>query len=96
MTSEKALKDLKELRELWELNCWSNDGIHWELVDKVIEDLEALEIIRKRQIDVQDIIDTADDYDLYVAYCKGKGYADEYICNEKEFKSLREVLVDEN
>lgn len=47
MTSEEALKNLKELRELWELNCWSNDDIHWELMDKVIEDLEVLEILKK-------------------------------------------------
>ena len=47
MTSKETLKQLKELRELWELNCWSNDEIHWELIDNVIEDLEVLGLIKK-------------------------------------------------
>lgn len=52
----------------------------------------ALDIIKYRQIDVKDIIETTDDYDLYVAYCEGKGYAKEYICDKEEFELLREVL----
>ena len=56
---------------------------------------EALEIIKRREIDVKDIIDTVDDYELYAAYCEGKGYAKDYICSKDEFWLLREVLTDE-
>lgn len=64
----------------------------WECRQIIEKDLIALDIIKKRQIDVKDITDTTDDYELYQAYCEGKGYADEYICTEDEFKLLREVL----
>lgn len=56
---------------------------------------KALEIIKKRQIDVKDIIDTTDDFELYQAYCIGNGYAEEYICNKEEFDLLKEVLKDD-
>ena len=67
--------------------------------DKSFEDLEiirkelkALEIIKNKEIDVKDITETTDDYDLYVAYCEGKGYAKEYICDKEEFDLLKEVF----
>ena len=64
----------------------------FELIRK---DLIALDIIKNKQIDVKDITDTTDDYELYQAYCIGKGYTEDYICSQDEFKLLREVLVDD-
>ena len=61
-------------------------------INLIAKTLTALAIINRRQIDVKDIVEVSDDYDLYVAYCEGKGYAEDYICSEEEFKLLREVL----
>ena len=92
MKSKRALRQLKR-----RLFCNTEqeycENIHYcEIIEK---DLKALEIIKKRQIDVQDITDITDDYYLYVAYCEGNAYADEYICSRDEFKLLREVLTDD-
>ena len=65
---------------------------YYEVIEK---ELKALEIIKEKEIDVKDITETTDDYDLYVAYCEGKGYAKEFICTQEEFDLLKEVLEDE-
>ena len=64
-----------------------------QLRDVVEKELEALQIIIKRKIDITDIMVTTDNYELYKACCKGKSYVDEYICTKKEFKLLCEVLA---
>lgn len=47
MKSKETLKQLKELREFWEINNWNKCDIDWELTDNVIEDLEILNLIKK-------------------------------------------------
>lgn len=85
-------------KEAFRIVRWAGVGFTHETFleasELLLKDLEALDIIKKREINVQDITDTVNDYDLYVAYCEGKGYAKDYICTKKEFKLLREVLVD--
>lgn len=98
MTSKDAVKLAyiefqKDFEEGEETNQWLKNVI--EGLKQAEKDLEALEIIKKKLIDVQDIIYTTDDYELYKAYCEGKEYADEYICNEEEFKLLKERLKNE-
>lgn len=47
MTSKESLRKLKMLRKHCELNNWNICDIDWELIDKVIEDLEILNLIKK-------------------------------------------------
>ena len=106
MTSKEALNDIKQWVEYItrldyvepevrnEVKKLLYDAYHKTTPEfKIIEqDLEVLKIIKKRHLDITDISDTTDDYELYRAYCIGKGYADEYICNEEEFNKVIEWL----
>lgn len=102
MTSKEALK---RIETTFSLNREGKDSVYraytnsiypyYEDFDLVMRDLEALEIIKKRQIAVKDIINTIDnidDFELYQACCIGYGYADEDICDKEEFDLLKQVL----
>jgi len=95
MTSKEAVKLAyiefqKDFEDGEETNQWLKNVI--EGLKQAEKELEVLEIIMKRQMDVKDIIDTTDYYELYQAYCIGKGYADEYICNKEEFNKFNKVI----
>lgn len=72
--------------------CYEEGDRDCRIIEK---ELKAFEIIKRREIDVKDITETTNNYNLYVAYCQGKGYAKEYICDKDEFNLLRKVLENE-
>lgn len=82
--NEAILKGLEEYM--------NNKNELWVKYMKKSKKEQACEIIVKRRLDILDIIDTTDDYELYVSYCKGKEYADELICSKDEFNLLKEVF----
>lgn len=96
---ENKLKDLRyECESINNHRC--NDlfipTYNFDTIKQALQQVEkehkALEIIKLREIDTKDITETTDDYDLYVAYCEGKGYSKEYICDKKEFELLKQAL----
>lgn len=97
MTDRKALNLLIKYCCYDDIRC--EEGLDFDEVDdiklrtrSIKKKIKALEIIKNKEINIKDITETTDDYDLYVAYCEGKGYAKEYICDKKEFNLLKEVL----
>lgn len=101
MTSKEALEKLDNTlclnSPVINFNIDDEDFIDCKDVDEMIEcletierDLDVLEIIKNKRVDIQRIIDAKGDYKLYNAFCVG--YADKYICNEEEFNKIKERL----
>lgn len=78
---DEALTALNELNIVLET--------YYNKTKRYSDDLEVLEIIKKRKIDVEDIINATNYFELYRAYCRGEVFANEYMCSAKAFKEFK-------
>lgn len=66
----------------------------WEEVrelEQIEQDLEVLEIIRKKKVDVNDVY-ICDRYELYIIYMKNLEIAEESILTLEEFNKVKQWL----
>lgn len=88
------MKSLEALRILCECangekKLLFSDSLDLEKIIK--QDLEVLEIIRKKKVDVNDIY-MCDRYELYIIYMKNLEIAEESILTLQEFNKLKQWL----
>ena len=86
MTGLEALNDLIE-------DLQQDNGVSIICKEKVENELKALEIIKKKKVDMWHLTDLLEQtYEMYLAFCKSEKYEEDYILTEEEFATVKEAL----